>query len=260
MPTKGVNEGRWRRRRLRRLSRVQETLLRSSRQSAERQTFRRRPGDRANANRKNRKQPVERYAVNNPELRANVPNILIMIHECRPKYTVSSYWPKQEEFREFCRRKEYSDDLYRTQKALGINCNPSARENNVGEYLKALQRRDARRDKVNYADKGWKETLLDGYTEQEFERVCRELWARGAGSPECHFRALVDLLLGHYMLARGGDRRNAELSNLLTFEFTGDGLTRCRTNTVAWRRLAPYEIGGPHICLLSGLAFYLLCH
>jgi len=32
-----------------------------------------------------------------------------MIHECRPKYTVSSYWPKQEEFREFCRRKEYFD-------------------------------------------------------------------------------------------------------------------------------------------------------
>ena len=83
------------------------------------------------------------------------------------------------------------------------------------------------RDKVNHADKGWKETLLDGYTEQEFERVCRELWARGAGSPECHFRALVDLLLGHYMLAHGGDRRNAELSDLLTFKFTGDGLTRC---------------------------------
>ncbi|KAL2193260.1 hypothetical protein P885DRAFT_81341, partial [Corynascus similis CBS 632.67] len=54
-------------------------------------------------------QRVERYAANNAELRANARNILTMIHECRPKNTVSSYEPKQEEFREFCRRKQYSD-------------------------------------------------------------------------------------------------------------------------------------------------------
>ena len=74
------------------------------------------------------------------------------------------------------------------------------------EYLKTLQWRDAQQDKDNYADKG-RDTLLDGYTEEEFERICRELWTRGGASPEYHLRTLVDLLLGHYMLARGGCRR-----------------------------------------------------
>ncbi|KAK4233479.1 short-chain dehydrogenase [Achaetomium macrosporum] len=240
----------------------------------------------------------------------------------RPKNTASVYEPKQEEFREFCRRKQYCDgdtvtedklllflvedvanrplktkspkaddgvpqentrlawrsvrcyitaltDLYRTQKALGINAHPSPREDNVREYLKTLQRRDAQQDKANYADKG-RDTLLDGYNEQEFERVCRELWARGAGSPECHLRTLADLLLGHYMLARGGDRRNAELSNLFTFEFAGEGPTRCMpliftTRAGKQNQHSRLETAGalrnrrPHICLLSGLAFYLLC-
>ncbi|KAM4067952.1 centromere DNA-binding protein complex CBF3 subunit [Hirsutella rhossiliensis] len=60
-------------------------------------------------------------------------------------------------------------DLYRTQKALGMNTHPSPREDNVREYLKSLQRRDAQRDRENYADKG-RDTLLDGYSESEFER------------------------------------------------------------------------------------------
>src|SRR5205807_8611795 len=80
--------------------------------------------------------------------------------------------------------------------------------------------------KEQYADKG-RDTLLDGYSEDEFERVCHELWARGSTSPECHLRTLVDILLGHYMLTRGDDRRNAELSDLFTFEFKGEGPTRC---------------------------------
>ena len=222
---------------------------------------------------------VERNAVNNAELRANAQNVLSMIHEYRLKNTSLAYEPKQEEFREFCRRKQYHDSdtvteeklllflvedvanrplktkspkvdsdvpqektrlawravrsyttaitgLCRTQKARGMNVHPSPREDNVREYLKTMQRRDAQQDKDNYADKG-RDTLLDGYTEEEFERIRRELWTRGGASPEYHLRTLVDLLLGHYMLARGGDRRAAELSDLFTFESTGEGPTRC---------------------------------
>ena len=87
------------------------------------------------------------------------------------------------------------------------------------QYLKTLQRRDAQRGKEQYADKDT-DTLLDGYTE-EFERICGELWAQGDASPECHFRTLADLL------TRGGDRRAAEISDLHTFEFPGEGPTRC---------------------------------
>ena len=38
-------------------------------------------------------------------------------------------------------------DLYREQKALGMNSHPTPREDNVREYLKSLQRRDAQRDR-----------------------------------------------------------------------------------------------------------------
>ena len=109
------------------------------------------------------------------------------------------------------------------QKAMGINSHQSPREDNVREYLKILQRRDAQRDKEQFADKG-RDMLLDGYTEDEFESACRELWARGDSSPECYLRTLVDILLGHYMLTRGGDRRSAEILDLFTFEFKGKAL------------------------------------
>lgn len=38
---------------------------------------------------------------------------------------------------------------------------------------------------------------------------------------------LVDILLGHYMLTRGGDRRAVEISDLFTFEFKEEWPPRC---------------------------------
>jgi Centromere DNA-binding protein complex CBF3 subunit, domain 2 len=160
-------------------------------------------------------------------------------------------------------------DLYREQKALGINCHPSPREDTVRQYLKTLQRRDTKRQKEQFADKG-RDTLLDGYSEQDFEQICRQLWAHSDKSPECHFRTLVDLLLGHYLLARGGDRRAAEISDLFTFEFTGEGPTRCMPLILTTRQGKQNQHGrletagalrnrNPQVCPLSGLAFYLLC-
>jgi hypothetical protein len=62
--------------------------------------------------------------------------------------------------------------------------------------------------------------------EDEFESVCCELWAKGAASsPECYLQTLVDILLGYYILTRSGDRRAAEISDLFTFEFKGEGPT-----------------------------------
>lgn len=159
-------------------------------------------------------------------------------------------------------------DLYRVQKAIGMNSHQSPREDNVREYLKVLQRRDAQRDKEHFADKS-RDTPLDGYTEDEFESVCRELWSRGHSSPECYFRTLVDILLGHYMLTRGDDRRSAEISDLFTFEFKDEGPTRCMPLIFTTRAGKQNQHGRlktigalrnkkPLICMLSGLAFYLL--
>jgi hypothetical protein len=99
-------------------------------------------------------------------------------------------------------------DLYRTQKALGMNSNPSPREDTVRRFIKSLQAADAARKKAQYADKG-RDTLLDGYPEQQLEAVCASLWQQDSQSQEIRFRTLVDILLGHYMLIRGGDRRSA---------------------------------------------------
>src|ERR1043166_2839260 len=56
-----------------------------------------------------RRRRDEINAANNVELRANAQQILSVIHSSRPKNTVSAYVPKQEEFRAFCRRKQYED-------------------------------------------------------------------------------------------------------------------------------------------------------
>ena len=159
-------------------------------------------------------------------------------------------------------------DLYRSQKALGINAHPSPREDNAREYIKSLQRRDTEQQKANYADKG-RDTLLDGNSEEDLKRIASELWAHTAQSAECHLRTLVDLLLGHYMLTRGGDRRALEISDLFTFEFAGEGPTRCMPLIITTRAGKQNQHGrletagalrsrDPLICVLGAVAFYLL--
>jgi len=50
---------------------------------------------------------LERVIVNNAELRANAQNILTMIKAAQLKNILLVYKPKQEEFRQFCWRKQY---------------------------------------------------------------------------------------------------------------------------------------------------------
>lgn len=163
-------------------------------------------------------------------------------------------------------------DLWQQQRALGINSNPSPREEHTRQYIRSLQREETQRDRANYADKG-RDTFLDGYSEAEFKRTIGQLWSHTgdptADATECHLRAAVDLLFGHYLLSRGGDRRNIELSDLFTFEFPGEGATRCMPLIVTMRAGKENQHGrletagalrnrDPHICLLSALAYYLL--
>ena len=106
-----------------------------------------------------------------------------------------------------------------------MNSNPSLRVDNVWDYIKAYQRKEVKRDKALYVDKG-QDILLNGYTEEEFERVYRKLQARGDKSPEYHFRILINLLLSYYILTRSESRRTAEILDLFTFKFPNEGPTR----------------------------------
>ena len=59
--------------------------------------------------------------------------------------------------------------------------------------------------------------------EDKFKSVYRELWARGDSLLECHLYTLVDILLGHYILTHGGNRRSTKILDLFTFKFKGEG-------------------------------------
>ena len=155
------------------------------------------------------------------------------------------------------------------QKAMGINSHLSPREDSIREYLKTLQRRDAQREKKQFADKG-RDTLLNSYTKNEFQSVCYKLQARGAAlSIEYYFRTLVDILLGHYILTYSSNRRSTKILDLFTFKFKGKGPTRYMpliftihaSKQNQYSRLKTIRAlynKKPLIYILSGLAFYLL--
>ena len=107
----------------------------------------------------------------------------------------------------------------------------------------------------------------------EFKRTIGQLWSHTgdltANAAECHLRTAVDLLSGHYLLSRGGDRRNVELSDLCTFEFPGEGPTHCMPLIVTMRAGKENQHGrletagalrnqDPHLCPLGAVAYYLL--
>ena len=159
-------------------------------------------------------------------------------------------------------------DLYQAQKAIGINSHQSLQEDNIKEYLTVLQRRDMQRDKKQFIDKG-RDTLLNGYTEDKFKSVCYKLQAHGGSLLKCYLRTLVDILLGHYMLTRGGNRRSAKILDLFTFKFKGEGpthyipliFTTCTSKQNQYSRLKTIKAlcnKKPLVYMLSRLAFYLL--
>jgi hypothetical protein len=168
-------------------------------------------------------------------------------------------------------------DLYNIQKARNMNSNPSPRAAQMRDFIKALQRRDTALAKQTYADKG-RDTYLDGYSEAQFKELCLALWRADAGDvgsasdslkTGCYLRTLVDQCLGHYLLARGHDRRVAEISDIHTFEFPGEGLTPCFPLIMTMRGSKTNQHGrletmgalrnkDPFVCPLSTLGFYLL--
>jgi len=163
-------------------------------------------------------------------------------------------------------------DLYNAQKARNMNSNPSPRAAATRDFIKSLQRRDTALAKQNYADKG-RDTYLDGYSEAQLKELCIAIWRAGGGASgvktACYLRTLLDQLLGHYLLARGGDRRAGEMSDLHTFEFPDEGLTPCFPLIMTMRGSKTNQFGrletmgafrnkDPFICPLNALGSYLL--
>ena len=79
----------------------------------------------------------------------------------------------------------------------------------------------------------------------------------------------MDILLGHYILTYSGNRRSAEISDLFTFKFKGEGPTHYMPLIFTTRASKQNQHSRlktiralynkkPLIYILSGLAFYLL--
>jgi hypothetical protein len=167
-----------------------------------------------------------------------------------------------------------SQSQYLLALSLGINCFPKPCDDEVTKFIKALQRRDTQLDKLNYIDKG-QGTYLDSYSERQFRELCIEVW-KASGDPKqsriqvtCYLRTLLDHLLGHFLLARGEDRRAAEISDIHTFEFPDQGVTRCYPLIMTMRGSKTNQFGrletmgafrnkDPFICAMGALGYYLL--
>ena len=128
-------------------------------------------------------------------------------------------------------------DLYQLQKARNINSNPPPRDTGTKAFIKALQRRDTALERENYVDKG-RDTHLNGYTENQFIKLCDALWSAGNDTSatggrndmvktECYVQTLLDLLLSHFLITRGQDRCLAEISDFFILEFPDEGSIPC---------------------------------
>jgi hypothetical protein len=165
-------------------------------------------------------------------------------------------------------------DLYNTQYLRKMNSNSPPRQAGIRDYIKSLQRRDTALDKLNFVDKG-QDTYLDSYTEKQFKDLCIQIWTAGSDPNQssiqtiCYLRTLLDQLLGHYLLARSGDRRSTEISDIHTFEFPDQGITPCFPLIMTMRgsktnqhgrleTMGAFRNQDPFICPLGALAYYLL--
>ena len=117
-------------------------------------------------------------------------------------------------------------DLYQAQVSRNQNDEPHPRGYVLKQLQKQLRLQERERRREQFEDQG-NDTLLDGYNEQEFLRICENLWDSKASNGETSQRTLVDFMIGHYLCTRGEDRRAAELSHLSTIEFPGEGTTPC---------------------------------
>jgi len=113
-------------------------------------------------------------------------------------------------------------DLWRDQNARGLVVGENPRK---GAALKGLLRRHKRgkedRKKFLSIDKGIG-TLADGYRQADVLRIANYFFEQGS---LLGLRSRLDFLLGHAMLCRSEDKRNALLANLCMYELEDEGPT-----------------------------------
>ena len=164
-------------------------------------------------------------------------------------------------------------DLWSFQKSKGINTHPTPRGEGLNGLLRARQRAEHKRRRLEFTDRA-AGTLQDGYTEAKMIDAIRFCWGgyrqrkqQSKQSTEPYLRTAVDFLLAHNMLLRSEARLQAELPDFFTVSLRDEGPTPCypmimimdngKTNPMGRLEYgAVMRHRNPLLCTMAHTAFY----
>ena len=117
-------------------------------------------------------------------------------------------------------------ELWRLQVAHGNGNTDNPRGVAVRGFLEQRSRQRGKLDRDTYKDRG-SDGIQAGYSPDEWQRIQHLLLSGAAHMPQ-NLRTRADLLLGHYYLLRGENRRKMELADLSLLDYpTSEGPTVC---------------------------------
>jgi hypothetical protein len=117
-------------------------------------------------------------------------------------------------------------ELWRLQVAHGNGNTDNPRGAAVRGFLEQRSRQRGQLDRDTYRDRG-SDGIQAGYSPDEWQRIQHLLLSGTAHMPQ-NLRTRVDLLLGHYYLLRGENRRKMELADLSLLDYPpSEGPTAC---------------------------------
>ena len=117
-------------------------------------------------------------------------------------------------------------ELWRLQVAHGNPNTENPRGAAVRGFLEQRGRQRGRHDRDSFKDRG-SDGIQAGYSPDEWRRIQDLLLNSAAYTPQS-LRTRVDLLLGHYYLLRGENRRKMELADLSLLDYPpSEGPTLC---------------------------------
>ena len=109
------------------------------------------------------------------------------------------------------------------------NSAPHPRGPAVKALTKTLALNQRSTDRNNYVDRG-ADSVYSGYLKEEFEPVNKRLLEIVSASPRSEaIRTRLDILLGHYLVLRGEQRREADLADLSLVMYPKEGDTASKS-------------------------------
>lgn len=156
-------------------------------------------------------------------------------------------------------------NLWQIQKSAGCNDWPNPRQGaSLKGLIRKIKRQQAQMKKDRFDDKGV-DTLIDGYQMRDLPRVSQYFFDLDSTEG---LRNRLDFLLGHAMLGRSEDKRNAMLSDLYLYELDEEGSSQCHSIILNLTKGKTNQDGKVQVgvairhqqvevCPVGALAFYL---